>query len=93
MQRSCPGHKEVTNFGPALKDCSVYAQLLAAVCPESSELKSRMEALPQAASRLADGGFWRLVSALCVEERRRRKGKEKGGIRDLNGPGRSRHWA
>jgi len=37
VQRVEPGHKEVTNFGNALKDCSVYGHLLSAVAPADSQ--------------------------------------------------------
>jgi len=33
VQRVAPGAKDVTNFGAALKDCTVYANLLTAVAP------------------------------------------------------------
>merc|ERR1719454_1259245 len=37
VQRVAPGTKEVTNFGPALKDCMVYSHLLSAVAPLSEQ--------------------------------------------------------
>jgi len=37
VQRVAPGSKEVTNFGAALKDCTVYANLLTAVAPADEQ--------------------------------------------------------
>jgi len=37
VQRVAPGSKEVTNFGAALKDCTVYAHLLSAVAPAEDQ--------------------------------------------------------
>ena len=37
VQRVAPGTKELTNFGPGLKDCSIYAHLLHAVAPPDQQ--------------------------------------------------------
>ena len=52
VQRVSPGAKEVANFGPALKDCSVYAHLLSAVAPP--EQQEAMAKLPGAVASTAE---------------------------------------
>uniref|UniRef100_A0A7S2JDX6 Calponin-homology (CH) domain-containing protein n=1 Tax=Haptolina brevifila TaxID=156173 RepID=A0A7S2JDX6_9EUKA len=52
VQRVAPDYKEVTNFGPALKDSRVYAHLLTAVAPKHN--LSAVQGLTAAVAQTAD---------------------------------------